>query len=352
MISRIARSGDQAIAQSAARKAAQDVKRLGGYVTKGQEIDSESLRQLEVGLARNPMTRAPFDEGARLNQQIVNGAAAKAIGVDPATLTDGRITMEALAQADDQLSTVFDNVGLSMGQIDMGEDFGKRVLSLEQFRKLRALGDLEGLEKGVLGSNDYQVVRQALVEESQQAAARGQGRLKEKIWEMVDGLDQEAERYIGPDDMENFARAREQWRNLKVLEQSNVLDADGNVRPGLLASRLKSNYGKTFTQGREDRVLPETAALMDTARTFSNPKVRPIVGSSGTGETIESSRILGQMAGAAQGDPGSAKELALEVARGTIYRALPPETLDAFLKSGDPAYLRAGGTAGRSIDEE
>ena len=348
-ISAITENGQQAI-KTARQLAAKRLEDMGGFVTKGEKIGSDVVRQAELALARNPATSRVFLEGAEQNRQLLNRSAAQAIGLNPDVLPGGKITEEALAQADSNLSGVFNAVQDRVGTMDMGEGFGKKVLALDQFRKLRAMGDLQGLEKGIIGPREYSTIRQTLVSESQNAAARGEGALMERVNDLVDQLDDQAQGYLGKEGAADFAKAREQWRNLKVLQMSGVLNA-GDVSPKVLANRLGNNYGTTFKQNQWQRLEPETAGLFKTVKALSDPNLRPIAGSSGTSETLMADSLWKSITRAARGDPGAIRDLGTEYGTGTLYNSLSPGALDVLFRESPGLFSRAGATAGRESDQ-
>lgn len=345
ILSRIAEIGKGARDKVLQSQAAQDLVALGGKVTKGQQIGSDVVRQAEIGLARNPASSSQFFDIANHNQVLGNQAAARSIGISPDQLPNGKITEDILSRADDNLSQVFNNIGQNVGKIDMGADFGKKLLGLEQFKKLRLFGDLPQIDQGIVSGKDYQIARQALVEEGQSAADRGQGQLMTRINSLVDDLDNAAGKYIPPDQMQGFTAAREQWRNLKVLQQSNVI-RDGDVSASVLANRLGNNYGTTYKQNRVDRVQPETANLFKTIKALSSPDLKPIVGDSGTATGLMANGLLKDLAGAATFDPAAIKNVAKTYGTGALYNSLSPDALDVLLRSGSPLAAGVGSRLG------
>lgn len=334
-------------------QAAQDLLDVGGAVSPGQRFGNKTLQGWEVGLSRNPFTRGLFDENAKINTELLNKAALKSIGIadDQAT----RLTPEVLSAADDQLSNVFNQVGQNTGAMDLGEEFGKKLLTLDSFRKLRGLGELQNIDKGVINPGEYMTVRQSLVDAGQRAAANGEGALMQKILGsenkrgLVDTLDGFATKYLQPEEMGAFNKAREQWRNLSVLQQSGVINAEGNVSAPILQNRISNHWGKTFKQDRIDRVLPETGELFKTLRALNNPAVRPLVGSSGTAEGMIANQSLDDVAsGLVRGDIGALTRLAGRAQAGKLYERVArnnPEALIGLIEAS-PSKILAAGRAG------
>jgi hypothetical protein len=80
-------------------------KAMGFRTTPGQETGSRSLQQMEARLESNPFTSGTFNEIKATNQSVLNKAAAQAIGVDAAELSN-----PVLAQAQRQISAVYNKV--------------------------------------------------------------------------------------------------------------------------------------------------------------------------------------------------------------------------------------------------
>jgi len=260
--------------------AARRVEAVGGRVTAGQRLDDPTVRGIETSLAGDALTNRTFEQIAATNEEVAGQSLRRALGVGG----DGPITEDVLDVAATQLEEVFNTVGEAVPEIDMGEEFAERVLTLEQFKKLRGLGELPDMESGVFTGADFQTVRQALSEEMGQAYNKGQGRLGNRIREMIDDLDNALAEVTSPEDVALLNDARERWRVLQVAEQPNVITG-GTVNPVTLNRRLRSTFGTTATRGRGEQVrLDDTRDLIETAAAFADPRVRPIVPTSGTAE--------------------------------------------------------------------
>ena len=263
--------------------AAQRLQDVGGRATLGQQIDDPTIRGLETSLASDFLTNRPFEEIAEQNQQVVNRAAAEAIGLGGGVQQVGE---EALDTAARSAEAVFNNVQGSIGELDIGEEFAERILTLEQFRKLRGLGGLPRLQQGIVDAGDYTTVRQALAEEMGRASDNSQGQLGNRIRDMIDDLDNLADAQAPPELLPEFARAREQWRVLKLLERTNMVSG-GDVNPVSFNKAVRREFGTAATRGRGNQVVnPETRNMIETMAAVTDPDVRPVVGSSGTAERM------------------------------------------------------------------
>jgi hypothetical protein len=349
IVSKIAELGGD-VANKVSSRAAQKVLDVGGQVTKGQRMGSPVVRQVEVGLARNPATSEQFFDINRHNQELVNGRAAEAIGLTPDALPNGRIEPGVLAQASDAIGARINASTKGVGEIDMGKKFGEVNSKLPQFKALKDRGYFSGLDDGIVRGEEYAVLRQALVEESQNAAGKGNHTLQKAIYDDVEALDDAAQAFLTPAQMKEFALGREQWRNLKVLEGVNILK-DGNVSASNAASAFARNYDRTFKEGRNDRVNANTAKFFDTIKALSSPDVKPIVGDSGTQTAAASQSLLKDFAGVMQGSPGAARSLAQTYGTNAIYN-LPDATLDTLLRSGSPLAAGVSGKVGSQFAKE
>lgn len=264
-------------------RAAKALEDVGGVPTAGQRIDDPTLRSFEASLSADAMTNRVFEEIGETNLQVGNAAALRSIGLQGDDLLGG-VTEDALDKAATQMTSVFDAVSDNVGRLEMGKTFGDQVITLEQFRKLRGLGDLPNLPEGIIDGEDVMTVRSALSEEMSRAFDRGQGQLGSRIRSMIEELDNTLEQATSPQLVKAFARAREQWRNLRILEGTNVVSGN-NVNPVTFNKRLRTQFGSTATRGRMGQVNnPETAELIQTMKALADPKVRPIVPTSGTAE--------------------------------------------------------------------
>ena len=271
--------------------AAVALREVGGTPTAGQVLDDKRVRGLEASAASDFLTSGALDDINLANQKVSRDALSRAMGFGEDELPES-LTAEAFDQIAKRGEAAFGEVGTAVGELGIGEEFAERILSLEQFRKLRGVGGLKKLQQGTIEAGEFQSVRQALSDEMASAFDKGQGPLGLKIRGMIEELDSRAAESIahslGPDAaadaLQNFAKVREQWRVLRVAEMPNVVTG-GQVNPGLLNARLKSNFGTSATRGRADQLTNvETADLLNTASAMGDPRVRPIVGSSGTAE--------------------------------------------------------------------
>jgi hypothetical protein len=319
--------------------AAKRLEDVGGRSTLGQRIDDPQIRSSEASLASDFITNRPFEEIRDHNAMVMNRAALEAAG---APVGQGQVTESALDAAAESAEGVFNQVQGSIGELNIGEDFANQILTLEQFKKLRGLGGLPRLQQGIVDAGDYMTVRQALAEEMGRAYDKGQGQLGGRIRNMVEELDNLADAQAPADLLPEFAKAREQWRVIKLLERTNMVSG-GDVNPVSFNKAIRSEFGTAATRGRGNQVVnPETNRMIETAAAVSDPNVRPIVGTSGTAERMAFREAVAQ--------PGSAllRGLAAVPLRAAQNNPRMTGALSALMNQAAPQIAPLlGGAAGR-----
>lgn len=276
--------------------AAERLEAVGGRATQGQRLGDTQVQAAETSAASNVFLRGPFDDIAEQNQRVANEAAARAIGLGGGI---DQLGPDALDQAARSAESVFNRVEGSIGQLDIGEEFAEEVLSLEQFRKLRGLNRMPRLQQGIIEPGDYITVRQALAEEMGRAYDKGQGQLGNEIRARIDRLDALADAQAPAELLPEFARAREQWRVIRLLERTNMLSG-GNVNPVSFDKAIRREFGTAATRGRGNQVVnQETRDMIETFGALTDPDVRPIVGNSGTAERLQITEAFNDLGGTA-----------------------------------------------------
>lgn len=289
-------------------------------------------------------------EAAEGNAEVFRDTAMEAIGL-PAGSFDN-LGPDALREANEQLAQGFEGIAAqasAAGDIPVGEQLAERIAGTRgQIRQLIARGELPGLQNGVLRGADYTTARAALAEDAANAAARGEYRLAESLFDDVDQLDALIEPNLAPDALQEFARLREQYRVFKILNGSGVINQAGDVSVRNLNRKLQggTGFGNTARQGL-DTVNPESSRLIDVARIGANPELQPFR-SSGTAENQALRDFLGQLA---TQPVAAAGQLAAPVAVAASSRGGGRGV--AGLVSPAPAQARvAGSAAGRGLLDE
>lgn len=272
---------------TAAQQAAADAgKKLGMRLTPGQASGSVPLQQVEAFLESHPATSGPFATLKASNQQVLNKAAAQAIG-ENATTVDSAV----LGNAYDRIGDVYNAL----------RSTGNRAIDPNKF--LTDLSAIESNYEGLIGDGSRSISDNPLVQRyvgyaanggataeqladlaskltkaarsqmTSQAGDRQLGMALSDVKSMVDGQLKEG---LSPQAAAAFDAARAQYRNLMLLTgRSGVVNpSTGNVNARSLASVLQSQdrNGFTFGNGQSD--------LYNAVR-FSQA-FQPLVGDSGT----------------------------------------------------------------------
>lgn len=266
----------------AQRQVMQRFQAMGGRMTPGQATGSRSLQQLEAKLESQPMTSGPFNARKANNAQVVNRAAARAIGE-----TGNSVDSAVLDRAAQRIGSVFDDAGDGAARtIDPGE-------FLQTYQTIQ--NDVRGLVRGF----DKEPLVQDLVDHAANGTATGEqlqsltsklGKAAYKnmttpsgdrdlgmaLYQVKDYVDDLLQQGMSDARRRTFQQARTQYRNLMLLTSrtSVVNPSTGNVAGRSLANVLQLKDKAGFTYGRN------TTDMYDAARAAQ--AFAPIVGDSGT----------------------------------------------------------------------
>lgn len=255
---------------------------MGGRMTPGQATGSRSLQQFEAKLESQPMTSGPFNTLKANNAQVVNRAAARAIGE-----AGNSVDSTVLDRAAQRIGSVFDDAGDDAARaIDPGE-------FLQTYQTIQ--NDVRGLVKGF----DKEPLVQDLVDHAARGTATGQQLqsltsklakaayknmttpsgdrdLGMALYQVKDYVDDLLQQGMNETRRRTFQQARTQYRNLMLLtSRTSVLNpSTGNVNGRALANVLQLKDKAGFTYGRN------TTDMYDAARAAQ--AFQPIVGDSGT----------------------------------------------------------------------
>ena len=339
---------------------ADKARRFGLELSPGMQSGNKTLQRFDISLGRNPLTSGPFDRIKEANAGVINRFAADSIGV-PADVLEaggGKLSPSVLREAEARIGEQYEWLGQSIPDVKLPDGLRDAVLANRDIKKLVAGSDelFTRLESdGIISGPEYAKLRSALMktartEQNSDVAAMiaGQAQRLDKVVDnaLPDGAT------VGPE----FARMREQWRNLEVLQSPGVLASDGSVRPGMLNNRLRGNYGTTYLQEKFDLVQPETASLLELSKLVNSPDMMPIVGTSGTAEGLIGDRVTEEMAAAALNrDPGAIAQLMAKQRLGDLYMEQGrknPEALAALLESPGNFVSELSRATGRTAGSE
>ena len=244
-----------------------------------------AMSALERGAESSILPPTIFKEVAEGRAATFTDAALDAVGISPGQFDT--LGADALRQATDNLSDEFGDIARLSSEsapLNIGEQLGKRLAKTGQIRELIGRGEFPGLEKGILSGSEYNVARRALAQDAAKKAAKGDYEIADRLFKDVEVLDDLIKDSLPPDTLARFARAREQYRNLRILNKSGVINSDDTVSIRNLnrALRQDTGYGALAREGRP-AVNPETDRLIEVARVGADPTLVPFR-SSGTAE--------------------------------------------------------------------
>ena len=275
---------DASAALTQAQKAILDRgKAMGFRTTPGQETGSRSLQQMEARLESNPFTSGTFNEIKATNQSVLNRAAAQAIGVDAAELSN-----PVLAQAQRQISAVYNKVASPnvqkldqmyvMNGIDLIDSAAEGLTTqplrtnifVKQLQELANKGEATGNQLTTLSSK---IGKRA---KNEMTTVSGDRELGQALFQIKEIVDDQLAAGLSAADQAAFQAARANYRNLMTLRSNPgvVNPSSGNVSGLNLASALTRKDPRGFMEGTNTTPMYEAARF---AQAF-----RPIVGDSGT----------------------------------------------------------------------
>jgi hypothetical protein len=275
---------DASAALTQAQKAILDRgKAMGFKTTPGQETGSRSLQQMEARLESNPFTSGTFNEIKATNQSVLNRAAAQAIGVDAAELSN-----PVLAQAQRQISAVYNKVASPnvqkldqmyvMNGIDLIDSAAEGLTTqplrtnifVKQLQELANKGEATGNQLTTLSSK---IGKRA---KNEMTTVSGDRELGQALFQIKEIVDDQLAAGLSAADQAAFQAARANYRNLMTLRSNPgvVNPSSGNVSALNLASALTRKDPRGFMEGTNTTPMYEAARF---AQAF-----RPIVGDSGT----------------------------------------------------------------------
>ena len=303
---------------------------LGFELSPGQITQNRGTRLLEAGLKSQPLTGGAFGRMLTRNQQNLNRIAARSIGQNA-----DNVGVVVRDRAANELGAVFESVGESVDSIDLPlaflEDLQGQGLP-GRFLKNTGIGGEAG---NIITGQQAMSLRSQLGKASRSAWRNGDAVSGEVLDDLILELDG---RMAVPDELlEEWAIARERWRNLITLEQGAALSAEGNVN----AASLLRNQRKVFGQRPSGQLMPETRDLLDATRGTASQAYGDIVPDSGTSTRQAVMQALGQ---------------ATEGAAGVATLGAAPAAGEAFVRLGsapaDKLLEQAGAAAGRVIAGE
>lgn len=279
-----------------------------------------------------------------VNRRAMTAAAARSIGLQATELRP-----QQLQAAADQIGQQFDAL------LPPGRSFD--LSAVEQA--------LQGIQQGGVGvrtgravnsvtdwanvpGDQVRALRAALAERGRSLMGDAPA-LADDLLAATDLIDDAAELIIGPNFRPALRQAREQWKNLRILESLPSVRRGGTVAAGELSQRLardSAGYGTSFLRDTRN-VLPATQGMFDLARQLTEDAAGRI-GNPGTAPALVGTAGLGMGAGLLTGatTPGAALAGlgavggAQAAGMGAVGTALPPLSAAAGQAAGQAAVTR------------
>jgi lysozyme len=300
--------------QKAAPRIDQEVAKL---ATRAQEFGIPlTMTQVAPSRVKNTLQKAtqalPFSGTQNFTDTQIgawNKAVAKTIGVDAE-----RLTPEAVNEFLDKASTGFnsvlkgktittttDDLAAIRGVVTEAKDTvggdALRVIEANAKKAIQELGE------GAVDGQKLANFRSGLIKR----LPRMEAGAKQYVAEIVDKIDEVAERSIGPDAVRELQGLRRQWRNFKTLEPLLEKSADQAISPASLMQRVASS---PFIKA--SRAETGSDDLVDLAKIG---KLMPQLGGS---DTLDKAALLGGSATSAGAVAGLLDPTYLAITGGTL----------------------------------
>lgn len=318
-------------------------KDLGMRAPPGSATGSTGLRQIEASAESMPVTSGPFAALKQGNQTVLNRAAAKAIGENADAITD-----DVLNAARTRIGGEFAKVE-AIPSIPVGNSVQNKLAAIEF--KYRGMLDkplaefdvVKDIYRNLGGSitgrqyNDWQS-QIGKIARGKFTGPRSDPNVGFALFEVKNALDDAASAMMTGRERVAFQQARQQWKNLVMLETGNVVNEQtGNVSGALLKNVLSRKDKQGFRLGKN------ASDLYDATRFY---KAFPgIVGDSGTATRSFLPNLGSQMLAA--GGLGAAGGVYADYnpALAGGLGVLAPLGLAALARGGAGAYLSPVGQA-------
>lgn len=297
---------------------AADYEALGGETLAYQRMEPGSPGQ---GLAQR-MTEAaeaapnPTGQVGRVmaaNDDLHRAAAVRSVGLNPAQYDN--LGQEFMADAYNKFNREWDELinmagGATRG-FKLAPETAKRLRSIPEIKALQDLGEFPDLGDDVISGRDWLTAREALSELSFQRSQAGRGREGEIMRDMIEGMDKQMEQYLPDDALADYARMREQYKNLLILEKPGVISNGGQINTASAVRNLDnktSGYGRTARGGGQTN-NPETKDFIDLMKAADNTEFKALQ-TSKTAERLGGQEVVQDaiegVTQAVQGNPAAA----------------------------------------------
>lgn len=279
-------------------KALAEAQKLGARVTPGAATGNTALRQIEASAESFPITSGPFAAIKSQNQTVLNRAAAKAIGENA-----DAVTGDVLTAARTRIGNEFAKVE-QLNQIPVGTQVQNKFAAIEmKYRGLlndKSLADFDIVRDvynnlgGTITGKQYNNWQSQLgkIARSKFSGEGSKPQVGFALFEVKNALDDAASAAMTGPQKQAFDQARQQWRNLVMLESGNVVNEQtGNVSGKLLKNvlsrkdksgfRMGGNASDLYNMARFEKAFPDVVGNSGTATRSALPDLLKAMGYTG-----------------------------------------------------------------------
>ena len=261
--------------------------KLGMKLLPGDIADSRQLRQIDVGIKRNPATSSLIEEGVEQNQRILNKTAIEAMGE-----TGDEVSENMLAKAARRIGDQYDGLLSDVDEIALDTDTLQLALDEMAQDSLpyieRYIKRFPSLQRGFISGKEAGRLRNLIQKDSKLVSKNFKADPDDL--NRFQNLILEAAEDASGSNKDVLKTAGQQWRIMKTLERGNTVTR-GNVNPKSLRSGLAQRDTR-FKRGLlEDQKIPEDLERLYDAAKVSN-HFTDIVGDSGTPTALQAADFL------------------------------------------------------------
>lgn len=262
-------------AVGASDDALQAAQRVGFTPSPGNVSQNPAMLNFENYLARNPGSSGRMQAFNEANQTALNRAAAKSMGENADTLSEG-----VVSAAKDRIGSEFNRLGkattadlsqpkfmqalidVDTANLARGPYANKAVTQeVERALELAAQGKLSGVA--------YKEIRTEIASQANKAFKNGDSTLGQSLKTIRDSLDDAAKAGLSKADQKAWDVARQQWQAWKTLTKGNVAEA-GNVSAAKVASEVR-RMGPGLRTGAARGELADIARVGEAFKSVTNP---------------------------------------------------------------------------------
>jgi len=322
----------------------------------GTKLQDPLVKGMDLGAMKKPSMRPYFDKIMDNNNTVVSRAVGDALDINPQTLdlAGGKITADGLAEARNTLGNYFGTLDDMVPEVKIGKPMADHIRAVGDFKDLKNTfpGMFDRMDEGIISGAEYRLIRSNL---GDVAKTKG-GTVADGMGGIIDDLDNAVSKSLPEGEMERFARRRSQYSLLQGIESGKALRPDGTFNTDTLINKVKNQVGQgNWHENNYSRLTPEMTYLTKVLKQASDPRVKPLVGTSGTGEGLAGMELFDAAMSGLGGDVGAIRKVAKEGAMAKMYEKLAetdPRALAQFLYGDQTVAQKTGAAMARGAGAE